>query len=77
MISVSNTVRVNEDGERVVLTRDAKGAVRGFSALCTHQGCSVSSVGGGAISCPCHGSRFTPYGEVITGPATKGLDKIG
>jgi Rieske Fe-S protein len=44
---------------QVVLTQPASGRFRGFSAVCTHQGCTVASVSDGAINCPCHGSRFS------------------
>lgn len=61
----------------VVLTRDTAGKVRGFSALCTHQGCSVTSVAAGAITCPCHGSRFdAKTGAVVAGPASSGLRPV-
>lgn len=67
---------VVEDAD-VVLTRDDVGDVRGFSATCTHQGCTVSSVQGGAILCPCHGSRFDARsGAPIAGPATRALAAI-
>lgn len=63
--------------KQIVLTRDAHGAVRGFSAVCTHQGCQVSEVQDGMIVCPCHGSRFDAVtGEVRSGPATASLPEI-
>lgn len=62
---------------RLVLTRDARGTVRCFSALCTHQGCTVTTVADGAITCPCHGSRFdAATGSVIGGPAPAPLRKV-
>jgi Rieske Fe-S protein len=61
----------------VVLTRDAAGNVHGFSAVCTHQGCTVDSVAAGAISCPCHGSKFdAATGAVVNGPADKPLPPV-
>ncbi len=65
------------DKSQVVLTRDAGGTVRGFSSLCTHQGCSVTSVRNGTISCPCHGSRFDARtGSPVHGPAKLALHAV-
>ena len=62
---------------KVVLVKDAQGAVQGFSAVCPHQGCTVGSVDAGAIVCPCHGSRFdVATGAPVQGPATTGLAKV-
>ena len=61
----------------IVLTRDAKGDIRGYSATCTHQGCKVSGVSNGAIQCPCHGSAFNAStGAVVQGPATRPLTPV-
>jgi Rieske Fe-S protein len=62
------------DQAKVVLTKDAAGTVRAFSAICTHQGCVVSEVSGGTINCPCHGSRFdVATGAPVAGPASSPL----
>jgi Rieske Fe-S protein len=62
---------------RVVITKDAGGALHGFSALCTHQGCIVSSVRHGRILCPCHGSQFdAATGKVLAGPAPAPLGAV-
>ena len=64
-------------GPHVVVTRDAGGAVHGFSATCTHQGCTVGSVSNGVIECPCHGSRFDANtGQVVRGPARTPLPGV-
>lgn len=54
--------------------RDEKGAVHRFSATCRHLGCVVRWNGSEKTwDCPCHGSRYDRYGEVINGPAAEGL----
>jgi len=62
---------------RIVLSRSSNGTVHGFSAVCTHQGCTVTSIRNGMIGCPCHGSRFDAQtGAVLAGPAPRPLPPI-
>ncbi len=59
----------------VVVTQPQAGRFKAFSAVCTHQGCTVSSVENGTINCPCHGSAFNiADGSVANGPASRPLD---
>jgi Rieske Fe-S protein len=63
--------------EQVVVTRPAADDVRAFSAVCTHQGCTVNAVADGTIDCPCHGSSFdAATGAVRHGPATRALPQV-
>jgi Rieske Fe-S protein len=50
------------------------GSWRAVTAHCTHKGCVVGwNAAGGEWKCPCHGSRYTPDGQVIAGPAERPL----
>ncbi|MER6288365.1 Rieske (2Fe-2S) protein [Streptomyces sviceus] len=60
--------------ENVVVTQPKKGEFKAFSDICTHQGCQVTSVSGGTINCPCHGSKFNiTDGSVANPPANRPL----
>jgi Rieske Fe-S protein len=60
--------------EKVVVTQPKEGEFKAFSDICTHQGCQVTSVSGGTINCPCHGSKFhIADGSVANPPANKPL----
>ncbi|MDX3309562.1 Rieske (2Fe-2S) protein [Streptomyces sp. NPDC054884] len=60
--------------EKVVVTQPTKDDFKAFSAVCTHQGCTVGTVADGVIRCPCHGSEFRiADGSVAGGPAPKPL----
>jgi nitrite reductase/ring-hydroxylating ferredoxin subunit len=62
---------------KVVVTQPTEGDFRGFSAICTHQGCPVTKVSEGTINCTCHGSAFSiEDGSVQSGPATRPLGEV-
>jgi Rieske Fe-S protein len=59
----------------VVVTQPEAGTFHAFSAVCTHQGCTVADVSGGTINCRCHGSKFAMTdGAPKEGPAQRPLD---
>jgi glycine/D-amino acid oxidase-like deaminating enzyme/nitrite reductase/ring-hydroxylating ferredoxin subunit len=59
---------------RVAVYVDDAGQRHERSAMCPHLGCVVAWNGGEkSWDCPCHGSRFDPYGKVMTGPAHSDL----
>jgi len=61
----------------VVVVRTSANHVVGFSAICTHQGCTVASISNGTIDCPCHGSKFAlTSGKVVAGPAPRPLPGV-
>ena len=63
--------------EEVVITQPSEGEFKAFSAVCTHQGCLVSSVSDGTINCACHGSTFSvETGEPESGPAGSALGEV-
>lgn len=59
--------------KELVVTQPVAGEFKGMSAICTHQGCTVATIEGGTINCPCHGSKFNLDGSVAAGPASKPL----
>lgn len=57
--------------------RDERGNIHHRSAVCTHLYCIVRwNNTEKTWDCPCHGSRFDPYGSVINGPAIVGLSRV-
>ncbi len=65
---------VEVNGQKLAVYRDGKGVLHPRSPVCTHLGCIV---GWNEIErtwdCPCHGGRFSPVGEVLSGPPLEDL----
>jgi Rieske Fe-S protein len=60
--------------QKIVVTQPTEGDFKAFTAVCTHQGCTVGSVNGDTIQCNCHGSQYNAAdGKVKKGPAPKPL----
>lgn len=67
---------VTRRGRPVAIYRDELGVRHEISAVCTHLYCVVEwNDAEQSWDCPCHGSRFTPTGAVIEGPATRDLER--
>ena len=65
------------DGKKVAAYRDDTGALHCLSPVCTHMKCDVTwNDAERTWDCPCHGSRFTPTGDVLNGPAHEPLEKL-
>lgn len=63
--------------EKIVLTQPVEGTFRAFTAVCTHQMLTVTSVEDGKILCANHGSSYSAdTGDVEGGPAPSGLATV-
>ena len=63
------------EGRGVEIVREKDG-FHAISLVCTHLGCLIKPVANDAevgYTCPCHGSTFSPKGEVLGGPAPQAL----
>lgn len=75
-IPVGGTLSATVDGKPLLLAQPTEGKVVCFSAICTHQGCTVDAAAKD-FECPCHGSTYAAAtGAVTNGPAEHPLAKV-
>jgi len=68
-------IRTEKDTAWIVKKGD--GTLTAFSPRCTHLGCAYRwQKDADKFVCPCHGSTFSITGEVISGPASRPLDRF-
>jgi len=76
-VAPGSAVKFKDGGQDAVLVHLESGDFVAYSAVCTHQACTVAYKNG-QLACPCHGSVFDPANgaEVVTGPAQTPLPEI-
>jgi nitrite reductase/ring-hydroxylating ferredoxin subunit len=68
-IPVGSSISAKSGDKPLLIARPTATTVVAFSAICTHQGCTVAPAGK-TFACPCHGSKYDAFtGAVINGPA--------
>ncbi len=62
---------------KIAVYQDQTGLQHSFSAICPHlQGIVRWNKQEKTFDCPCHGSRFSPLGKVLNGPANADLEPV-
>jgi cytochrome b6-f complex iron-sulfur subunit len=76
-VPAGSAVKFKESGNPAVLVHLDSGDFVAYSAVCTHQGCTVAYQDG-QLACPCHGSIFDPANgaAVVSGPAQRPLPEV-
>ena len=60
---------VKYEGHRLAIYKDEAGKLHAVNPVCPHAKCSVAwNNAEKSWDCPCHGSRFSFDGELLTGP---------
>jgi Rieske Fe-S protein len=74
-VPVGGSVSITSGGKPIIVSQPTAGKVVAFSAVCTHQGCTVAAAA--PLACPCHGSTFDPAtGKNLSGPAPSPLPEV-
>jgi cytochrome b6-f complex iron-sulfur subunit len=76
-VAPGSAVRFRDSGSPAVLVHLDSGDFVAYSAVCTHQRCTVAYKNE-QLACPCHGSVFDPANgaQVVNGPAQRPLPEI-
>lgn len=68
---------VRSSGKKVAAYRDTGGALHTVAPVCSHLGCALTwNPDTMTWDCPCHGSRFSESGAVVSSPAVKPLQSV-
>jgi Rieske Fe-S protein len=73
LATVGNAALVQYSNSALLVARTAQDTFAAVTAICTHQGCTITEYSNQVYTCPCHGSQFSTNGQVRQGPATSAL----
>jgi cytochrome b6-f complex iron-sulfur subunit len=73
LAAVGSAALVQAANNSLLVARTAQDSFTALTAVCTHQGCTITGYNNQIYTCPCHGSQFNTSGRVVRGPATSAL----
>ncbi len=73
LATVGGAALVQSTAGNFLVTRISQDAFSALTAVCTHEGCTITGITGNTFVCPCHGSQFSSGGAVVRSPATRAL----
>lgn len=76
LTSVGSAATVQTSLGTFLLARTGQDTFTALTAVCTHEGCTVSGFASSQFVCPCHGSQYSTSGAVVVGPATRSLQSF-
>ena len=74
--AVGSAALVQASAGNFLVARTGQDTFTALTAICTHEGCTVSGFANQSYVCPCHGSTFSTSGSVLQGPATSPLRQL-
>ena len=76
LATVGSAALVQAGSDNFLVTQTGQGSFSAFTAICTHEQCTVTGFQSGVFVCPCHGSQYNTNGQVQQGPATRALQRF-
>ena len=67
--AVGSAALVQTSAGNFLVAHTGQSSFTAVTAVCTHEGCTVTGFENQIFVCPCHGSRYTTSGVVVMGPA--------
>jgi cytochrome b6-f complex iron-sulfur subunit len=76
LAAVGSAALVQAGGRPFLVAHTAQDTFTAMTAVCTHEGCTVTEFDGSLFVCPCHGSEYSTSGAVVQGPASSALTRF-
>ena len=73
LAAVGGAAMVRSSGGAFLVARTGSDSFSALTTVCTHETCTITGFDSANYVCPCHGSKFTPTGRVVNGPANAPL----
>ena len=73
LTNVGSAALLDASGRSFLVSRTGQSSFTALTAICTHEGCTVSNYQNQVFECPCHGSQYSTSGSVLKGPASSPL----